>query len=164
MQQPQKQKRKRKCLKKLKMATSYNTALNYLSRREHSRLELKQKLSAKNFSPTEIDDALNKLQEKKLQSDERFAENYVRYRKHMGFGPLKINAELHERGVSHSVISSTVNENAEEWKTIMISLWKKKFSNNAKNKSTQYRFLLSRGFTLAMINQCDDCKYHIEAT
>ena len=41
------------------MVTAKEKAVDYLSRREHSRLELEKKLRTKKFSETEIDSALS---------------------------------------------------------------------------------------------------------
>ncbi|MCX7121152.1 MAG: regulatory protein RecX [Gammaproteobacteria bacterium] len=135
------------------MSTPYEKAIDYLSRREHSRLELKRKLRAKDFPEAEINNTLDQLIAKKFQSDERFTEAYVRYRKQAGFGPMKIAAELNERGVSDAIISAIINLNADEWRAKMISIWQKKFTNSSKDKSAQCRFLFSRGFPSEMINR-----------
>ena len=136
------------------MTTAYEKAIDYLSRREHSRLELKQKLCLKKFSGHEIDSALDQLAEKKHQSDLRFAESYVYRRKQAGLGPLKITAELIERGVSENIISVVVNEAAQDWQQHMQIVWRKKFSTDiTKDKPAQCRFLYSRGFSAEMINR-----------
>lgn len=135
------------------MTTAYDKAIDYLSRREHSRLELKRKLRNKDFSSEEIDETLTKLTEKKYQSDERFAESYVRYRKQSGFGPLKIIAELRERGVAESIISTAVDMHSGEWHEQLINVWKKKFSDPNKEKAKQGRFLFSRGYSAESISK-----------
>ncbi len=54
--------------------------MDLLARREHSRLELYQKLKQKKFEPNIINTELDKLSDEGLQSDERFAEaNGVRW-------------------------------------------------------------------------------------
>ena len=130
-------------------------AIDYLSRREHSRAELKQKLSAKNFSSEEINQTLDDLAARNFQSDERFAESYVRYRKQAGFGPLKIIAELRERGVDDVIISLAVDRYADDWREQMIDEWKKKFSSSSKikDKPAQFRFLVSRGYLTDAVNK-----------
>jgi len=135
------------------MTTSYDKAIDLLSRREHSRLELKRKLIQRDFPLEEINITLDQLTKKNFQSDERFTESYVRYRKEAGFGPLKITAELIERGISDALISAVIDLNANEWREQMITLWKRKFSDAMKDKSKQFRFLLSRGFSTEMINK-----------
>ena len=135
------------------MTTLKEKAIDYLSRREHSRLELKHKLLNKDFLETEIDETLNQLSTKNFQSDERFAECYVRARKQAGFGPLKIMAELKERGVSDAIISGVINVSDNEWREQMVSAWKKKFLNSTKDRAAQFRFLSSRGYVSETINK-----------
>jgi len=131
-------------------------SIDYLSRREHSRLELKQKLLLKNFSLDEINLELDFLISKDLQSDERFAHAYVRSRKQSGFGPRRIECELRERGISESLISAAVDARSTEWRNQMVSIFQRKFSESSKNKSEQarqFRFLSQRGFPSEMITK-----------
>ena len=69
----------------------YNKGLDLVSRREHSRHELMQKLD-KRFPENVpiIEEALDKLVMNKILDDERFAEMYVNSRARKGFGPKKI--------------------------------------------------------------------------
>ena len=62
------------------------TALRLLAIREHSRLELKNKLRKRDYTEEEIQSVLCELQEKNLQSNERFAEAYIHSRQQKGFG------------------------------------------------------------------------------
>jgi regulatory protein len=131
------------------MPTSKEKAIDYLSRREHSRLELKRKLRTKKFTDEDIASTLDELAHKNYQSDERFAESYVRYRKQSGFGPLRIMAELRERGVSDAIIQKNINVYEAEWRAHMTSVFERKFTKVAvslKEKAKQGQFLASRGF------------------
>src|ERR1700722_15578338 len=86
------------------------TAIRMLARREHSRFELRQKLSQQGFAAEAIDAVLEKLSTENLQSDQRFVENYVRSRSNKHYGPLRIAAELRERGVSKDLIAEYLQE------------------------------------------------------
>ena len=79
----------------------YNKSLDLVSRREHSRHELMQKLDKRypNSTPI-IEDALDKLETNKILDDERFAEMYLNSRARKGFGPKKIEMELHSKKVN----------------------------------------------------------------
>ena len=76
----------------------YNKALDLVSRREHSRHELRQKLN-KRFPETSpiIDEALDKLVLNNILDDERFVEMYLNARARKGFGPKKIEMELYSK-------------------------------------------------------------------
>ena len=56
------------------------TAVGLLARRDHSRAELLQKLTARGFDITAVEALLDRLAAQRLQSDARFAEIYVRMR------------------------------------------------------------------------------------
>ena len=62
-------------------------AMDFLARREHSVYELKQKLFIKYPDSTlgDLENTLDELRQENLQSDHRFDESYVRYRKTKGF-------------------------------------------------------------------------------
>jgi regulatory protein len=82
-------------------ALIYNKALSFLSRREHSRHELRTKLS-KRF-PEDILDielALDELEAKKYLANQRFAEMIARHRATQGYGPNYIKQQLKSHQVS----------------------------------------------------------------
>ena len=70
--------------------TALQRAVGLLARREHSQHELRHKLTARDYSEEEIETALQRLLEKDLQSDERFAQVYTQARYQRGHGPYKI--------------------------------------------------------------------------
>lgn len=130
-------------------------AMNYLARREHSRAELAQKLNAKFSDDAEfVQDVLHKLIEDGLQSDERFAENYLRYRANRGYGPNRIRQELKQKGISENMIALTIEQADIDWYQLVEQQFNKKFPNPEKDmraKSKQQKFLLYRGFTHGQI-------------
>lgn len=132
-------------------------AMDYLSRREHSRIELKNKLLEKNFPEVDVDAVLDKLIADDLQSDARFAESYVRSRKLAGFGPKRIALELRERGVAQSIVDDAVDARSTEWQSQLYTVWRKKFArapNTPQSRQQQFRFLFYRGYTSEAISIC----------
>ena len=136
-------------------------AMDFLARREHSLFELQQKLSKKfpAVSSVAIDEVLFKLREQNLQSDDRFTEAYVRYRKAKGFGYLHIQAELLSRRVELSILERYLIEDDSDWiKIIQAHLLKKLAGGDSiAYGSKQHRrlvwFLETRGFTPLEIKQ-----------
>ncbi|MEM7401639.1 MAG: regulatory protein RecX [Pseudomonadota bacterium] len=128
-----------------------NTALDILSRREHTRLELFRKLKAKEFSEEEIEAQIDTLINEGLQSDERYTESYVNMRRNRGYGPLKIKQELQQRGISSELVNSFVEFNDEIWIDTAYQAYEKKFAakplDSANERAKRMRFLQSRGFT-----------------
>lgn len=75
-------------------------ALRLLARREHSRFELTMKLRQRRVDARVIEDVLDDFEDKGWLSDDRFAEVFVRQRMDAGYGPLKILADLQQRGIN----------------------------------------------------------------
>ena len=69
-------------------------------RREHSRLELFQKLQTKGFDVDVVNDSISKLVEQNYQSDDRFSEEFIQMRFNQGKGPVKIASDLKMRGIN----------------------------------------------------------------
>jgi regulatory protein len=113
-------------------------------------VELKRKLAAKGFAGALVDVELERLSAERLQDDGRFAESYAHYRVARGYGPLKIRAELRERGVDEDIVSAVLGQLEIDWSAHILAVWRKKFSNVAsdfRGRAKQARFLQYRGFT-----------------
>ncbi len=135
----------------------YNKSLDLVSRREHSRHELMQKLDQRypNTTPI-IEDVLDKLETNKILDDERFAEMYLSSRARKGFGPKKIEMELHSKKVDSFFISNAV-EAYENWLENAQRELKKKFKDQKptdyQSKMKQKQFLFTRGFSSPIIDK-----------
>lgn len=132
-------------------------AVSLLASREHSRAELCRKLGAKRVDPELVDSILDGLQKDRLQSDERFAENYVEKRSRKGFGPLRIRVELAERGVASELISRWVDEGPWDWGELLDEAAAQKFgtgpAGDMKALGKRGRFLEQRGFPISLIRR-----------
>ena len=135
----------------------YNKALDLVSRREHSRHELKQKLN-KRFPETVpiIEEALDKLLLNNILDDERFVEMYLNARARKGFGPKKIEMELYSKKVDSILIGNAI-EAYECWTENAENELKKKFKDikptDYKSKMKQKQFLFNRGFSTQIIER-----------
>ncbi len=137
-------------------------AILSLTRREHSAKELLQKLIRKGYESEQVLALLDNLIDEGLQSDQRFAENYVRFRRKKGFGPVHIQQELQRRGVSKDIITAIVNTQDAGWLECLERARHKRFGPalpaNPKDRAKQSRFLAYRGFSQEQITGvfCDD--------
>ncbi len=145
------------------MESLRNKALDLLARREHSRAELKHKLG-KNLAgldaaTDQLEEVLFTLTAEGLQSDARYAESYVASRLQSGYGPIRIEKELEQRGVSAQLIDQYLPSDPEIWYDNLLNVWEKKYHGqrpvDAKSYAKQCRFLLQRGFSMEMIRQLD---------
>ncbi len=133
--------------------TLRRSAMDLLARREHSRVELHDKLNRKYAEHSAlIPEVLDQLEQDNLLSDDRFTEAYVRYRQNRGFGPLLIAQELRNKGVSQVQIQAHLCSDDEQWQVNLGDLIARK-SNQAvlsqldtKARQKLFRFCLSRGF------------------
>jgi len=104
-----------------------NKMLSFLARREHSAEELRRKLKqSSSISKTAdfsklLERCLQEMQEKGFQSDDRFARQYVESKlANKSHGPVKILAELFNRGIPSDQANLVLNELGDQ------ELWLKK--------------------------------------
>ena len=138
-------------------ALIYNKALDLVSRREHSCYELIQKLN-KRFPETMpvIEDVVQKLVTNNILNDERFAEMYLNSRARKGFGPKKIEMELHSKKIDSSLIATAISEYdnwAENAENELLKKFKGIKPNDFNSKMKQKQFLFNRGFSTQIIEQ-----------
>ena len=128
-----------------------SVALRLLARREHSRYELALKLRQRMIPPDVFDPVLDEYEREGWLDDDRFAEIYSRQRIEAGYGPLRILAELQQRGVNQApeCLSSVAEE---EWCRRAVRARDKRFGladvqGDLPEKLRQARFLARRGFS-----------------
>lgn len=140
-----------------KLLSAKSVAVRLLSRREHSAFEIRDKLLKRDFEESEIAQAIAELQQGGWQSDERFAEAYIRMRQLKGFGPVRIAIELSERGVAEGIVDSYMHARDAVWLQTLNEQYRKKYKNKAivdyNDKAKRIRFLQYRGFALDVIYQ-----------
>lgn len=131
-------------------ATARAQALRLLARREHSRVELATKLAARGHAPEEVAAALDSLARDGLQSDARYAEAYARSRAERGYGPLRIRAELRERGVDEAEIALALAGLEADWTAAAAAVRARRFGDalpeDPAGRARQGRWLRGRGF------------------
>ncbi len=134
---------------------AYAAAIGLLARREHSVRELSAKLHSRGYMPEVVEAVLARLVAERLQSDERYAEVYLRQRSDKGYGPERIRAELRERGIDDVLISARFRQVEDEgeidWYALAAAAYAKKFGDrpikDAKERAKRQRFMQYRGFT-----------------
>ena len=138
-------------------------AMDYLARREHGRAELLRKLEKSGFDPDISKDAIAALVDDGLQSDERFAEAFVRSRINQGKGPQVIRADLRQRGLTSSLIDVALEDADENWYALARDVRLKKFGPDTpsefREKAKQMRFLQSRGFEPDQVQAAVSAKF-----
>lgn len=131
-------------------------ALRLLGRREHGRAELQAKLLAKGHEAQAVAEALNSLQERGLQSDQRFASALVQRRIQRGYGPAFIRAELRQRQVEEAIAETEAHRPNAFWLQCAKSALEKKYGPDSQRSTLlppQARFLARRGFPSDIVCQ-----------
>ncbi|MBS9777936.1 MAG: regulatory protein RecX [Gammaproteobacteria bacterium] len=137
-----------------------NICIQLLSRREYSQKELQQKLSSQEFPQDVITNCLDSLRENNYQSDDRYAEMFIRTRFNQRYGPKKINFELKQKGIDETVIKRYLSEYHDEWLDNVILLIERKaprgdiglIFSDRKVKDKITRFLIGKGYDYATIS------------
>jgi regulatory protein len=135
-------------------------AMDFLARREHSQRELHDKLSRRfpDAEPQLRERVIAELAAEGLQSDARFTEAWIRYRKSKGFGYRHIRADLESRGLASTVIEQYLFTDDEDWLDTARALVDRKLRTDSlefggKEHRRLLRFLESRGFAHGEISQ-----------
>lgn len=125
-------------------------AMDLLARREHSQRELQQKLALRFSNRDLIDNEIERLRDERLQSDKRYAEVYLFSRAQRLYGPMRIRAELRERGITEALIVMVFKEADIDWSVNLRTLEANKFGVkppvDMKEKAKRLRFFQYRGF------------------
>lgn len=95
--------------------TPTQRALDLLTRREHSRMELERKLRSHGADGVEVQAAIEKLAAAGWQDDVRFAASLVRTRAASGYGPIRIAAELATHGLGREAVVAALNAYEGDW-------------------------------------------------
>lgn len=127
----------------------WNDALNMLARREHSKQELSEKLCQKHpeLTSSQLEELLAKLITGGLQSDDRYAEIWLRSELSKGRGPKRILFDARRKGIS-SLVDKLMVEQEIDWFDVAADVACRRF-DGASDVNTQariYRFLEQRGF------------------
>ena len=127
--------------------------MRLLARREHSRAELARKLQTHVQPEEDLESLLDDLVQRKLLSDERYAESRTRQLSRK-FGAARIVYELRASGIDKelaSVASKAIRETEIERAR---EVWRRKFRAapvTREERAKQMRFLQSRGFSFDAI-------------
>ena len=130
-------------------------AIDLLSRRDHSEAELRRKLASRGFDASAIAHALQRVQQRDYQSDQRFAASWIRSR--MGGSGVSRNsllAGLARRGVDRETAARAVTryeeDNPECFSRALSAALR---TIETDDSVTKMRKLLRRGFDVVEIRR-----------
>jgi regulatory protein len=129
-------------------------ALDILSRRDHSCGELRRKLGDKGFDPAVTDAVVEALGAERLLDDHRYVENFVGFHAARGHGPIRVRADLRQRGLPSDLIDQAIDGYG-DWDSQLQKARQKKFGaappTDYADKRRQAQFLAYRGYTGSQI-------------
>lgn len=118
---------------------------------------MSEKLAARGYEPDSVADVLDHLVGKGLLSDERFTSEYVAMRIRKGFGPIRIRAELGERGVAPELIRQALDSGAYDWRELLREAAQSRFGSlppaDRSEVAKRARFLTQRGFQESLVRE-----------
>lgn len=130
-------------------------AMDLLSYREFSRLELTNKLAKKFENSPLIEAVISQLIKDDLQSDKRFSEAFVRSRISRGQGEIRIRMELKNRGIDIELAQRAIDNSDIDWYSLAADIAVNKFGEakpvDSRERAKRMRFLQYRGFTYEQI-------------
>ena len=141
-----------------------NTALRILTRRDHSKQELTQKLQARGYVEETINDVISECERFNYINDERTALVFIRRLQRKGYGRKRIRFELSLKGLRGQKVQRILSEHvsdADECQSAK-KIYKKnskrfnREKNELKRKDKIYRFLYSRGYSQTVISEVVD--------
>ncbi|AOW83480.1 recombination regulator RecX [Vibrio mimicus] len=145
----------------LDLAACRQSALQLLSRRDHSEYELQQKLALKGHQTEVIDEVVKYCLELGYLSDVRYAASQARQMVHKGYGEQRLRQQLKEKRVAEDVIEQVLAEQTIDWFELAKEVAHKKFKSGISLERSQYakqvRYLQYRGFSF------DQIRYALQA-
>jgi regulatory protein len=135
--------------------TVRTAALALLAGRDFARAELARRLERRGYPKDVVEAVVAGLVAERLLSESRFTELFIRQHAGRGHGPVRIRAELRERGVTDADIDEALDGAAEDWAAIARETRRRRFGTagpaDFRERARQGRFLQYRGFTSEQI-------------
>jgi regulatory protein len=138
-----------------------NTALRILTRKDHSKHELSQKLKMRGYAGEIIDNVISECERFDYIDDERTTQVFIRQLQRKGYGRKRIQFELNSKGLRgedlQAVLSKSISD-ADEYQSAEKIFRKQarrfdREKDSIKRKDKIYRFLYGRGFSKAVISE-----------
>ena len=125
------------------------SAQKSLAMREHSNIQLINKLKNKGFEADIVNNVLEDLRNSGFQSDERYTEEYIRYRQNSGYGLEKIIYELKSNGISPGLIDKNLYKFIDDYDVLLDFAKFKIRDKNLEDQKVLFRYInnfRARGF------------------
>nr|WP_300003202.1 RecX family transcriptional regulator [Tissierella sp.] len=146
-------------LKEEEAKKAINAALNFLSYRQRSEQEIKNKLKEKEYEENYIKRAIDFCKEQGYIDDEAFAISFIRDKKNLNnLGQYRIKRELMLKGIDEAIIENVLFEDLDEEYERAFKIAEKKYSSyRDEDKNKIYRklsgFLQRKGYSFQIVSK-----------
>ena len=131
--------------------TVRTAALALLAGRDFGRAELCRRLERRGYPAAVVGAVIDGLVAERLLSETRFVEQFIVQHAGRGHGPVRIRAELRERGVTAEEIEAGLEAAAQDWAAVARDVRRRRFGvsppGDYAERARQARFLQYRGFS-----------------
>jgi regulatory protein len=131
--------------------TVRTAALALLAGRDFGRAELARRLERRGYPVGVVAAVVEGLVAERLLSERRFVEQFIRQHAGRGHGPVRIRAELRERGVPEAEVEAGLEAAGEDWVAVAREARRRRFGlsppGDYAERARQARFLQYRGFS-----------------
>lgn len=141
----------------------HEAAVRLLARREHTRTELETKLGRRfpQAEPELVERVLDELAASGFQSDRRYAESFVRQRAEKGYGPVRIRAELRQRGVDDATGDAALAALNVDFFDLAASVYARRYGRSGapedrRERARRYQAMGRRGFSGDHLREIDE--------
>lgn len=125
--------------------------MRLLARREYCRQEIEQKYARK-YPASDLEQALDDMEEAGYLSDDRFVEVFVRNKVSQCYGLKRISFDLKQKKIPEHLLCKVLDEQAPDWFELAREAWERRFreppAGDYKVFGKQMRYLLQRGFSM----------------
>ena len=137
--------------------TAYDKAVSLLAAREHTEKEIRNKLDARFFTPSDIDEAVERIKREGYLSEERFAEIFIRSRlRKLPEGRAILSMRLRERGCPDDISRRALAEawEREDYLEPLVSYLDELIRK--KGEDSAYAALYRKGFTSSEVRKAKE--------
>jgi regulatory protein len=131
--------------------TVRTAALALLAGRDFGRTELARRLERRGYPSGVVAAVVDGLVAERLLSESRYVEQFIRQHAGRGHGPVRIRADLRERGVPDDEVEAGFAAADEDWAGLARLARQRRFGvsppGDYPERARQARFLQYRGFT-----------------
>ncbi|MDX3773812.1 regulatory protein RecX [Chromatiaceae bacterium AAb-1] len=131
------------------------SALGWLSRRDYSEYQLRQKLTQQGATSEQCQQVINWCKSENYLNQQRFVAMLIRSRSNQGYGPEWVRQECRQHQISNNELATVLAEGEPDWSAIARQLCQKKFgtvpATDYKDKMKRMAYLQRRGFSTEQI-------------